>query len=162
MKKTSKINFKDFKKGDEVIITVFDEDEGELKNISANITKISYEKKILCFEDDTTGYECTFSEIKEMKKQTEDTSEQNKTAEKIMQKLRNLGDDAFEKVPSFQSSGKVFTVPVQRNGEWQLVNGTTLKNDIIINEDEEHQFHVITVGISPCQTLSRLGIIVSL
>lgn len=75
MKKRSKINFKDFKKGDDVIITVFDEDEDELKNISANITKISYEKEILCFEDDTTGYECTFSEIKEIKHKTSDLPE---------------------------------------------------------------------------------------
>ena len=60
------IDFKNFKKGDKVVIT-FDEG-GKEKNLFVKITSISLDKKVIHFETDDFEYECRFSEIKEITK----------------------------------------------------------------------------------------------
>lgn len=63
-KMTSKIDFKNFKNGDNVIITILD--EGKEKTLFGKITNISLSKRFICFENDDSEYEFKFSEIRTM------------------------------------------------------------------------------------------------
>ena len=58
----TKINFKNFQKDDDVVITVLD--DGNEETLSGKIKNISLSKKVIHLEDSESEYECKFSEIK--------------------------------------------------------------------------------------------------
>ena len=80
----TKINFKNFHKGDDVVITVLDDGNEEI--LSGKITSISLSKKVIHLEDNDSEYECKFSEIKSVSLLEEKTSNIRTFSQKISKK----------------------------------------------------------------------------